>query len=56
MIGQIQKEAGMTMPVEDFVEKYHFGLVEVVFEWARGMVNILHKKPVLWIYYLYNLF
>ncbi|XP_059165640.1 superkiller complex protein 2-like [Physella acuta] len=37
MIGQIQKEAGMTMPVEDFVEQYHFGLVEVVFEWARGM-------------------
>ncbi|KAI8779459.1 helicase SKI2W [Biomphalaria glabrata] len=36
-IGTIQKQCGMLEPVQDYVEQYHFGLMEVVFEWARGM-------------------
>lgn len=39
MIGKLQKEVGMLMPVEDYKEQFHFGLMEVVFEWARGMVS-----------------
>ena len=27
----------MDTPAEDFKDQFHFGLVEVVFEWARGM-------------------
>ncbi|XP_005103863.1 helicase SKI2W [Aplysia californica] len=37
MIAQLQKEEGMKTPVEEFTEQFHFGLMEVVFEWARGM-------------------
>ena len=37
-IGQLQKECGLQIPVEDYVSQFHFGLVEVVFEWAHGVV------------------
>ncbi|BFZ20866.1 hypothetical protein BsWGS_23905 [Bradybaena similaris] len=37
MIGRLQKQVGMLMPAEDFKEQFHFGLMEVAFEWARGM-------------------
>jgi superfamily II RNA helicase len=30
------------MTVDDYVEQFHFGLMEVVFEWARGMVILLN--------------
>lgn len=36
-VGQAQKDCGMEQPVQDYVEQFNFGLVEVVFEWARGM-------------------
>ncbi|PVD21624.1 hypothetical protein C0Q70_17423 [Pomacea canaliculata] len=36
-IGRLQKEVGMKIPVEDYKEEFHFGLMEVAFEWARGM-------------------
>ncbi|KAH9503389.1 Helicase SKI2W [Bulinus truncatus] len=36
-IGIVQKEVGMQETVQDYVEQFHFGLMEVVFEWARGM-------------------
>ena len=38
-IGLIQKECGLKIPVEQFKESFKFGLMEVVFEWARGMVS-----------------
>lgn len=38
-IGRLQKEVGMKIPVEDYKEEFHFGLMEVAFEWARGMVS-----------------
>ncbi|CAL1541570.1 unnamed protein product [Lymnaea stagnalis] len=37
MIGRIQREVGMQMAVEDFQDQFQFGLMEVVFEWARGI-------------------
>ena len=41
-IGRLQKEVGMKIPVDDYKETFHFGLMEVVFEWARGMVSNLN--------------
>ena len=40
-IGALQKECGLLMPVGDYAEQFHFSLMEVVFEWARGMVCIV---------------
>lgn len=36
-IGQCQKDCGMKEAVLDYVDQFHFGLTEVVYEWARGM-------------------
>lgn len=36
-IGLIQKQCGMLEPVDNFVSRFKFGLVEVVYEWARGI-------------------
>jgi len=36
-IGEVQVDCGLLEPVGDFVESFNFGLVEVVYEWARGM-------------------
>ncbi|CAN0177750.1 unnamed protein product [Lampetra fluviatilis] len=36
-IALLQRECGISESVEDFVDQYKFGLVEVVYEWARGM-------------------
>ena len=36
-IAYLQSECGLSTSVEEFKEQYHFGLVEAVFEWARGM-------------------
>lgn len=36
-IADLQSEFGLPTSVEEFKEQYNFGLVEAVFEWARGM-------------------
>ncbi|XP_014780595.1 SKI2 subunit of superkiller complex protein [Octopus bimaculoides] len=36
-IAEKQKEFGITISVEEYQESFHFGLMEVVYEWARGM-------------------
>lgn len=36
-IACLQSECGLNTSVEEFKEQYKFGLVEAVFEWARGM-------------------
>ncbi|XP_068695347.1 superkiller complex protein 2-like [Montipora foliosa] len=36
-IACLQSECGLITSVEEFKEQYRFGLVEAVFEWARGM-------------------
>ncbi|XP_044275643.1 helicase SKI2W isoform X3 [Varanus komodoensis] len=50
-IALLQRKCGLRESVEDFVEQYKFGLVEVVYEWARGMAlftlfthNTQHSK------------
>merc|ERR1719219_2361427 len=35
-IGQTQKLCGMKDSEQDYVDQFNFGLVEVVYEWARG--------------------
>ena len=34
----VQMECDLQITVEEFVGELHFGLVEAVYEWARGMV------------------
>jgi len=34
-VGQLQHDCGVPIAVEDYVDSLHFGLVEVVHEWAR---------------------
>ncbi|XP_070593755.1 superkiller complex protein 2 [Erythrolamprus reginae] len=36
-IALLQRKCGLQESIEDFVEQYKFGLVEVVYEWARGV-------------------
>ena len=36
-VGEVQKECGLNIPVDEFIQGFKFGLMEVVFEWARGM-------------------
>ncbi|XP_071097227.1 superkiller complex protein 2-like [Haliotis cracherodii] len=36
-IGQLQRQHGMVVPVEDYKATFKIGIMEVVFEWARGM-------------------
>ncbi|XP_068929383.1 superkiller complex protein 2 [Petaurus breviceps papuanus] len=36
-IGEVQVSCGLNQTVEEFVGQLNFGLVEVVYEWARGM-------------------
>ncbi|XP_014671078.1 PREDICTED: helicase SKI2W-like [Priapulus caudatus] len=36
-IGKVQKQCGLTEPVEDYVARLNFGLVEVTHEWAKGV-------------------
>lgn len=36
-IGRLQRDVGMKIPMDDYKDGFHFGLMEVVFEWARGM-------------------
>lgn len=38
-IGEVQVACGLNQTVEEFVGELNFGLVEVVYEWARGMVS-----------------
>ena len=35
-IGRTQRACGMKANEQDYVDQFNFGLVEVVYEWARG--------------------
>lgn len=37
-IALTEREQGIDTSVEDYLKELKFGLVEVVYEWARGMV------------------
>lgn len=38
-IGELQRDCGLAQTAEDFVSQFKFGLTEVVYCWARGMVS-----------------
>lgn len=38
-IAELQVECGLPISVEDYVNGLKFGLVEVVYEWAKGLVK-----------------
>lgn len=39
-IAQLQVDCGLAISVEDYANNLKFGLVEVVYEWARGLVSL----------------
>lgn len=42
-IGRTQQACGLKEAVGDFVDQFRFELVEVVYEWAKGMVICLQR-------------
>lgn len=40
-IATLEEHCGLTTSVEDTLNELHFGLVEVVYEWACGKVCII---------------
>lgn len=42
-VAQIQADCGLQISVEDYVNGLKFGLVEVVYEWARGLVGLINR-------------
>lgn len=38
-IGELQRDCGMAQTAEEFVGQLRFGLTEVVYCWARGLVS-----------------
>jgi len=37
---ELQNECGLDLSRHDYLRNLNFGLVEVVYEWARGMVRL----------------
>ena len=37
-VAEVQVACRVPVPEDEYVGRLHFGLVEVVYEWARGMV------------------
>lgn len=47
-IALCEREHGIDTSVEDYLNELKFGLVEVVYEWAKGMVRLqLHVHVTL---------
>jgi superfamily II RNA helicase len=42
----IQTECGLDLSRHDYLKNLNFGLVEVVYEWARGMVRTPASRRV----------
>lgn len=40
-IGELQRDCGIPQTAEEFVGQFKFGLTEVVYCWARGMVSLI---------------
>ena len=43
-IAQMERQFGIDTSVEDYQKELKFGLVEVVYEWAREMVRMCRYK------------
>lgn len=44
-IGELQRDCGIPQTAEEFVGQFKFGLTEVVYCWARGMVSFSAVLP-----------
>lgn len=38
-LGELQRDCGIAQTAEEFMGQFKFGLTEVVYCWARGMVS-----------------
>jgi len=54
-IGMTQREHNLKEPVEQFVEQFKFGLVEVVYEWAKGKVNSSLYLFQVWMHFKFKM-
>lgn len=43
-IGELQHSSGLDIQVEDYVDEFNFDLMDVVFEWARGVKVSKHPS------------
>lgn len=43
-IAEAQRSCGLKEPVQQYVEQFKFGLVEVVYQWAKGEVREFMNK------------
>ena len=43
---QMQLDMGLDINPKDYMRNVNFGLVEVVYEWARGMVSLKLSLPI----------
>ena len=48
-LAEIQHECGMNLSITDFVDQFRFGLTQVVYEWARGMVGFQIRTKYVYI-------
>ena len=46
-IAQCEREHGIDISVEDSLNELKFGLVEVVYEWANGMVRVATLSKII---------
>ena len=47
-LAQLEQECGVDTSVEEYLKEFHWGLTEVVYEWARQMVGLLSSLVVLY--------
>ena len=48
-IALTERQYGIDTSVEEYLKELKFGLVEVVYEWARGMVGVRHSTYIGWV-------
>ena len=39
-LAQLEQNCGVDTSVEEYLKEFHWGLTEVVYEWARQMVSL----------------
>lgn len=52
-IAEVERTCGIRTSIEEYQAQFKFGLVEVVYEWARGMVRCFILSSNHFILYLF---
>ena len=52
-LAQLEQNCGVDTSVEEYLKEFHWGLTEVVYEWARQMVRLSGNDSALF-YVLYT--